>query len=125
MAVPRFLARFNRAVMNRPMRPLARYLPGLGVVVHSGRKTHRQYRTPVLVFPQADGYVVALVYGSHSDWVRNVLASGGCTLETRGRTLRLTRARLFHDEQRRALPALIRLVLGLIRVADFLVLTLV
>ena len=65
-------------------------LPGFGVVVHTGRRTHRQYRTPVNVFRRADRYIIALTYGPDADWVRNVRASGGCELETRGHTLRLT-----------------------------------
>jgi len=120
MVLPRWLARFNRRVTNRVTRPVAAYLPGFGVVVHTGRKTHRRYRTPVNVFPRPGGYVIALTYGPDAQWVRNVLASGGCALETRGRTRLLTRPRLFHDEQRRSVPAPVRLVLGLLHVADFL-----
>ncbi len=120
MPAPRWLARVNRRVTNRLLGPLAPRLPGFGVVVHTGRKTHRRYRTPVNVFRRADGYVIALTYGPDADWVRNVLASGGCTLETRGRTLRLTRPRLFHDERRRAVPLPVRLVLGVLRIGDFL-----
>jgi deazaflavin-dependent oxidoreductase (nitroreductase family) len=124
MPLPRSIARFNRRVTNRVLGPLARYLPSFGVVVHTGRKTHRVYRTPVNVFPRPGGYVVALTYGPQSDWVRNVLASGGCALETHGRTLRLTRPRLFHDESRRAVPAPLRPIGGLGHISDFLDLTL-
>jgi deazaflavin-dependent oxidoreductase (nitroreductase family) len=107
-------------VTNRLIGPVAPYLPHFGVVVHTGRRTHCSYRTPVNVFTRAGGYVIALTYGPDSDWVRNVLAAGGCTLETRGRTLRLTRPRLIHDEQRRAVPAPLRLISGLGNVSDFL-----
>lgn len=120
MPAPRWLARANRYVTNPLLGRLAPRLPGFGVIVHSGRKTQRQYRTPVNVFASANGYVVALTYGRDSEWVRNVLANGGCTLETRGRAVQLTQPRLFHDEQRRAVPAPVRLMLGLIRVNDFL-----
>jgi deazaflavin-dependent oxidoreductase (nitroreductase family) len=123
MALPRWLARFNRHVTNRLLGPVARYMPAFGVVVHTGRKTGRRYRTPVNVFRRPGGYVVALTYGPDSDWVRNVLAAGGCTLETRGRTLRLTRPRLYHDEQRGAVPPSLRVIGGLGHIADFLDLT--
>jgi deazaflavin-dependent oxidoreductase (nitroreductase family) len=120
MPAPRWLARVNRRVTNRLLGPLATHLPGFGVVVHTGRKTRQRYRTPVNVFRRADRYVIALTYGREAQWVRNVLASDGCTLETRGRALRLTRPRLFHDRRRRAVPAPVRLALGLANVSDFL-----
>jgi deazaflavin-dependent oxidoreductase (nitroreductase family) len=123
MPLPHSVARFNRRVTNRLIGRLATRLPGFGVVVHTGRKTHRQYRTPIKVFRRAGKYVIALTYGPDADWVRNVLANGGCMLETRGRTLRLSRPRLFHDERRRSMPTQVRLVLGLAHVFDFLELT--
>ena len=43
------------------------------------------YQTPVNVFATEDGYVLALTYGLDTDWVKNVLAAGGCELRTRGR----------------------------------------
>jgi deazaflavin-dependent oxidoreductase (nitroreductase family) len=120
MPLPRSVARFNQRVTNRLLGPLAPCLPGFGVVLHTGRKTHRPYRTPVNVFRRPGGYIIALTYGPDADWVRNVMASGSCTLVTRGRALRLTQPRLFHDEQRRAMPAPVRVILGLNDVSDFL-----
>jgi deazaflavin-dependent oxidoreductase (nitroreductase family) len=124
MPLPRSIALANRRVTNRLLGGLATRLPWFGVVIHIGRKSRRQYRTPVNVFRRGDRYIIALTYGSNADWVRDVLADGGCTLETRGRALRLSRPRLFHDESRHAVPAPVRLILGLINVSDFLELTL-
>jgi deazaflavin-dependent oxidoreductase (nitroreductase family) len=123
MVLPRSVARFNRHVTNRLLSPLATHLPGFGVVVHTGRRTHRQYRTPVNVFRRDGGYVIALTYGPGAEWVRNVVADGGCALETRGRTLRLTRPRLYHDEHRSALPPPVRLIGAVAHFSDFLDLT--
>jgi deazaflavin-dependent oxidoreductase (nitroreductase family) len=123
MPLPHSVARYNKRVTNRLTGRLATRLPGFGVVVHTGRKTHRRYRTPIYVFPRAGKYVIALTYGPGADWVRNVLANGGCTLETRGRSLRLTQPRLFQDERRRSISAPARLILGLAHVSDFLELT--
>jgi deazaflavin-dependent oxidoreductase (nitroreductase family) len=120
MPLPRGIARFNRRGTNRLVGPLAPYLPGFGVVVHVGRKSQRVYRTPVNVFRRPGGYVVALTYGPDSDWVRNVLANGGCILETRSRTVRLSRPRLVHDDTRRAVPAFLRPMGALGHVSDFL-----
>jgi deazaflavin-dependent oxidoreductase (nitroreductase family) len=120
MPAPYWLARFNSRVMNRIVAPLAPHLPGLGLLIHRGRKTGRRYRTPVNVWPREDRYVIALTYGPGTDWVRNVLASGSCILYMRGRRILLTQPRIFHDEQRRALPAPLRPLVGLAHIDDFL-----
>jgi hypothetical protein len=52
-----------------------------------------------------------------------VVAANGCVLETRGRQVRLVDPRIVHDESRRGVPAVIRTVLGLASVNDFLQLT--
>jgi deazaflavin-dependent oxidoreductase (nitroreductase family) len=120
MPAPRWLAHFNKRLTNRLTSPLATWLPGFGIVVHRGRKSGQVYRTPVNVFARPGAYVVALTYGPDSQWVRNVLASGGCSLITRGRRVQLTNPRLRHDAQRRAMPAPVRVILGLVNVSDFL-----
>ena len=58
------MARFNRQVLNHLTRPIARRLPGFGVIIHRGRRSGRTYETPVNVFRRGDGYVVALTYGA-------------------------------------------------------------
>jgi deazaflavin-dependent oxidoreductase (nitroreductase family) len=123
MPAPRWLARSNRYVLNPVLGRLAPYLPGFGVIVHTGRKSGRQYRTPVNVFKRDGGYIVALTYGREAEWVRNVIAAGGCRLVTRGRRLQLTSPRLYHDAQRTAVPVPVRLMLGIVNVSDFLDLT--
>lgn len=122
MPLPRALARMNRVGLNRIIRHVAPYVPGLGVVVHVGRRSGRVYRTPVNVFRKGDVYTFALTYGSASDWVRNVRSAGGCTLRTRGRDVRLSNPRLVHDETRAAIRLPERAFLRLFGVADFLVL---
>jgi deazaflavin-dependent oxidoreductase (nitroreductase family) len=114
------MAHFNRRVTNHVTRPLARRLPGFGVVVHTGRKSHRTYSTPVNVFPATGGFVIALTYGVESDWVRNVMAAGGCDLVTRGRRVHLTEPEIFRDETRRQAAAIARPMLRLLDVADFM-----
>lgn len=124
MPLPRSVARLNRSVTNRILGPLAPYLPAFGVVIHRGRTSGRLYRTPVNVFRRPDGFVIALTYGATSDWVRNVLAHGGCLLETRGRIYELTSPRLIHDPTWHYVPGMLRLVGRLGHVTDFLELTL-
>ena len=119
MPLPRPITRFNRAFLNRMLGPAAQYLPAFGVVVHRGRKSGRVYHTPVNIFRQPNGYVIALTYGV-GDWVRNVLAAGDCTLVTRGYSYHMIQPRLVHDEERRAVPAILRFVGAIGHVSDFL-----
>jgi deazaflavin-dependent oxidoreductase (nitroreductase family) len=79
------------------------------------------YETPVSVFRRGDTATIALTYGPETEWVKNVLAAGGCELRTRGKTLRLTEPRLVHDERRRGMPGVVRVALRVMGVADFLV----
>ena len=119
MPLPKRLARFNRRVTNRVADPLARHAPLLGVVVHTGRRSRRSYRTPVNAFRTEDGYVIALTYGADSDWPKNVLAAGGCTLLTRGKAVPLTDPHLVHTAAHRSVPAPIRAILRLLGVDDY------
>ena len=113
----------NRVVTNRITGLFAGHVPGFGVIVHQGRRSGRQYRTPVNVFAAPGGYLIALTYGTDSDWVRNVLAGNGCVLEVRGRRVRLVDPRIVHDESRRGVPPVVRTILRLLGVTDFLRLT--
>lgn len=123
MPLPKRLARFNRVVTNRVTYPIARTVPGFGVVLHTGRRSGRTYRTPVNAFRTPAGYVIALTYGADSDWLKNVLAAGGCELLTRGRSVPLAEPRLVHTERPAPVPAVVRVVLRLIDVEDYLELT--
>ena len=92
------------------------------MVVHKGRKSGREFRTPINVFRTKDGFIVGLTYGPDADWVKNVLAAGGCTLITRRENIHVHGAELVHDDSRRAMPVPIRQVLGLLDINDFLLL---
>ncbi|HEX9065964.1 MAG TPA: nitroreductase family deazaflavin-dependent oxidoreductase [Streptosporangiaceae bacterium] len=123
MPIPKVVGRWNKAGLNRLTRHVAPRMPGLGLVIHQGRKSGRTYSTPVNVFADGREYVLALTYGPDTDWVKNVLAAGGCELRTRGQTVRLGSPRLFHDESRARIRPVERQVLRALHVADFLSLT--
>lgn len=120
MPIPYAVARLNRVGLNRVTRHVAPWVPGFGVVVHRGRRSGREYRTPVNVFPHDDRFVFALTYGPGTDWVKNVLAAGGFELLTRGHRVRLTAPRVYRDEDREGIRPVERRALGLLGVADFL-----
>ncbi|WP_329069464.1 nitroreductase family deazaflavin-dependent oxidoreductase [Amycolatopsis sp. NBC_01480] len=120
MVLPERLARFNRVVTNRISGPFVGWLPGFGLLVHKGRRSGKEFRTPLNVFRTEDGFAVALTYGPGADWVKNVLAAGGAEIITRHRKYRVTDPELVHDESRRAMPTPVRQFLGLLDVQDFL-----
>ena len=122
MPLPASLARFNRVVTNRVSRPVARWLPGFGVVDHTGRRSGRPYRTPVNAYRHGDGFVLALTYGPGSDWVRNVLAAGGCRLEHKGKVVALTSPDVRVDPSVALVPRSVRPILRLLHVDRLLVL---
>jgi len=114
----RKVARFNKRFLNRLFLRVAGYLPGFGILSHVGRKSGRAYRVPVNVF-RADGdYIIALTYGSRSDWVKNVLAAGSCELLARGRRVRLSNPRVEIDEAKNWAPRPIRFILKRIDVPE-------
>lgn len=111
MPGPRWLARANRTGLNRVTKFIAPWAPGWAVVIHRGRKSGRIFRTPLWAFRRQGRYLIALTYGSDTDWLRNALAAGGCELETRRRRYQVGSPRVYRDEKAADMPALIRFML--------------
>ena len=96
--------------LNRLTIPMAKRLPGFAVLTHRGRRTGSPYQTPINVFQRGDDYFFFLTYGSDVQWVKNVLASGSCSIETRGRIVELAEPELITDPELRPAPAPVRFV---------------
>jgi deazaflavin-dependent oxidoreductase (nitroreductase family) len=113
-----------RPITTRLVNPLTRriagHLPWFGNVVVAGRRSGKVRRVPMNVFRRGDDYIMALTYGRDVDWVKNVLAAGGCRLETRSGIVDLRDPELVHDPSRRLVPLLVRVFLGVLDVNDFL-----
>jgi deazaflavin-dependent oxidoreductase (nitroreductase family) len=124
MPASRRVARFNRRFLNRLTLRVAGYLPGFAIVSHVGRKSGRTYRTPVNAFRTDDGYIVALTYGSGSDWVKNVLAAGSCEMQTKGRRVLLSDPRIETDEGKSWAPLPVRFILDRIDAPEYMRLSL-
>ncbi|HKX17702.1 MAG TPA: nitroreductase family deazaflavin-dependent oxidoreductase [bacterium] len=117
----RRVAGFNRVVLNRITRPFAGRAPGFAVVIHHGRTSGRLYRTPVNIFRVPGGYVIALTYGAESEWVKNVLAAGECTVEMHGELFRLVDPVVVRDPGPLSLPpVLVRVITGVGGVTEYL-----
>jgi len=93
------------------------------MLFHRGRRSGREYRTPVKVFRHRGDYVITLPYGSRADWVANVLAAGGCDLVVRGQRVQLVKPTLFEDDGTVYIPKLVRMVLSRMKVTEFIALT--
>jgi len=62
-----------------------RHMPILGIVHHRGRRTGRQYATPLGVRPAAaGGFMIPLTFSDASQWYQNIRASGWCVITYRG-----------------------------------------
>jgi deazaflavin-dependent oxidoreductase (nitroreductase family) len=85
MKLSRGVARFNRRVTNRIQGVYAWLVPPWAVIVHRGRRSGRQYRTPLFAFRRDRTLVIAVLYGQESDWLRNLRAGGGQVIRA-GRT---------------------------------------
>jgi deazaflavin-dependent oxidoreductase (nitroreductase family) len=115
-----FMRSFTTRAVNPVTRRFAGRLPGFGILTYTGRTSGRTYHTPINVFRRGDEYVFALTYGSDVQWVKNVLAAGGCEIRVRGRDVQLVEPEMFVDPARRLMPPPVRLILRLNHVTEFL-----
>ena len=89
-----------RRVANRLFMTISgRWFRAWSVVGHVGRTSGRTYRNPVSAYPLGDGYVIPILYGIESNWVRNVLATGRLTLRAKGRDYELERPSIIDRAQ--------------------------
>jgi deazaflavin-dependent oxidoreductase (nitroreductase family) len=76
------------------------------VLVHRGRKSGRQYKTPVEVLHddrERDELVVSPMFGRTSDWYRNVVAGGLVEIHVRGEKRQVDWHELDEAERRAAI----------------------
>jgi deazaflavin-dependent oxidoreductase (nitroreductase family) len=90
----KFIQYNQREINKRFFNPLIMRFAGKAftpqaVLFHRGRKSGREYQTPITLLPISDGYIIMLTYGAKTDWSRNVLAAGECTVQWHGETSRL------------------------------------
>jgi deazaflavin-dependent oxidoreductase (nitroreductase family) len=95
-------------------------MPGFAMLTYRGRSSGRVYRTPINVFRRGDYFVFALTYGSGSQWVKNVLASGRCDMQRMGRRWELVEPELIVDPSATLIPAPTRwFLIAIARVTEF------
>lgn len=83
------------SVINNPIHGVYSWLlPPWVVILHRGRRSGRQYRTPVMAFKLDRTLVIALLYGEESQWLRNLSAAGGGYIIRAGQTFKVGEPRV-------------------------------
>ena len=112
---------FVMHLINPLTRLFAGRIPGFGLLTYRGRTTGRIYHLPINVFKRGEHYIFVLTYGSESQWVKNVLAAGGCEIQVRGRDLRLVQPELIVNPAWELIPWPARFIERMAGVTEFLV----
>jgi deazaflavin-dependent oxidoreductase (nitroreductase family) len=106
---PAWLPAINKRVVNPVQGLWAPWLPPWALIVHRGRRSGTEYRTPVLGWRSGSALYVVLYYGTRAAWVRNLVAAGGGEVVRRGRRQRIASVRIVLDGSAR-LPRVVRVV---------------
>ena len=92
----------------------------IALLMHVGRHSGKAYATPIMAERSQKGFIFALTYGPNVDWYKNVQAAGKCGLRWHGREYDLQNPqRLDPASGRMAFPYPQRLILKILRIADF------
>jgi hypothetical protein len=78
------LRKFNRVIFN----PIIKLFAGrffYSLVYHSGRRSGREYSTPVVAGKKSDFIFIPLPYGDRTDWFLNVQSRGECSVKISGK----------------------------------------
>jgi deazaflavin-dependent oxidoreductase (nitroreductase family) len=100
---------FNKHVTNKVLIHIAGKRFGhFAILSHTGRKSGKLYRIPIIAEPVPGGFVIAMTYGKRVDWYANVMAKGSCSLHWK------------HQDYSLRHPALIEAESGLLAFPKFL-----
>lgn len=121
MPLPRGLAEFNKSITNQITRPFASRLGGFAVIHHVGRRSGSKFETPVNARIHEDSIVVALTYGSETDWLKNCTHAGQALFVMSGEEIAVgSPIRLYSAEGRALVPSFVGQILRLINVDGFM-----
>ena len=98
MPMPLWWGQINKRLFN----PRALNSGKWDVITHVGRVSGETYRTPLDATEVDGNFLFIVVYGSRSDWVQNILASGSAILETGDEVVDLISPRLIRGRSARA-----------------------
>jgi deazaflavin-dependent oxidoreductase (nitroreductase family) len=78
------LRKFNRSIFN----PIIKLFAGhffYSLVFHIGRRSGKNYSTPVVAIKKGEFIFIPLPYGANTDWFLNVQAKGECVVKIKGK----------------------------------------
>jgi deazaflavin-dependent oxidoreductase (nitroreductase family) len=117
MPLPMWVAQVNKRLFNRiELRRGAR-----PVLTHVGRSSGKTYHTPLDAHRVDGGFIFILMYGSGSDWVRNVLAAGTASVKVGSEEFELESPRVVSkDAAWQQLPEKTKAPPGFLKVTEYL-----
>lgn len=59
-------------------------MPVVGILRHRGRRSGREYATPLGMRPAGDGFVIPLTFSESAAWYQNVVVAGSGVVTYRG-----------------------------------------
>lgn len=105
---------FNKRFLNKMLIHISGKKFGHFVILtHTGRKSGKVYRIPIIAEPFQDGFIVALTYGQNTDWFKNVMHSGSCVIRWKLHDYALVNPRLIDPKV--GILAFPRLLRGMLR----------
>jgi EmrB/QacA subfamily drug resistance transporter/deazaflavin-dependent oxidoreductase (nitroreductase family) len=118
-SVVRFAARF----VNPLIRVVAgrRWMPVVGILYHRGRRSGREYATPIGMRPLGDGFVIPRTFSDNAAWYQNIKAAGEGRVKYLGRHYRVVEPEVVdYATARPAFPRYERAQFRLIGINEYL-----
>ena len=103
--LPDIVRKFSRLLNPATIKDIEKGKGPFSLICHTGRKSGKAYRTPVDAAYLGGHVLITLPYGRRSDWLRNVLAKGGCEIMHQNQTFTASDPAILDvDEARPLLP---------------------
>ena len=80
------IRRLSRSMNSKQIETAGQPGADAAILRHVGRSSGTAYATPLAIEPTEDGFVIALVYGERTQWLKNVLAAGSAEVVKEGQT---------------------------------------
>lgn len=93
MKFPPWFENFQIRFINPIAVPIARFVPGVTVIKHRGRKSGRSLETAVSAYRKGGTVAIMLAHGK-TNWVKNILAAGEADIRLGGGEVQLINPRI-------------------------------